>query len=141
MPTAAKVKPEEKEEIMRISAELKANNPQITNGEIGKLVHRSEGTVRKVMSDKKFERYVRDSKKKVDDTRYQTLILADKLIQTAVKGGKLNPYQMIGLSKTYYEQLNPNTNPLIGGANSSINVQVVRGGISYNDKKKKDEAK
>jgi predicted transcriptional regulator len=136
MPKGKKLSPREKDDIIQIAADLKAQDPDITQKQIAEITGIDDSTVSKTLSDKRFERYIRDSKKTVDQIRYETLKLTDRLIQKAAKEGKLSPYQLIGLSKTYYEQLNPINQPLIGGANAQIAVQVVRGGISYNTEKK-----
>jgi hypothetical protein len=138
MPKGKKLNNEELAAILDTSAELKAGRDDITSREIGEIVDRSHHSVLKVMSDKKFDAYKAKYKKKIDANRMLILDLADKQILEALIAKKLNPFQLIGLSKTFNEQVWPQNIPLIGGANAQIAVQVVRGGISYNtDKKEK----
>lgn len=135
MPKASKVTTEESEEILQVSAKLKAENPQISAKKIGEMVGRSEKTVLRVMSDKRFSVFSRKYKKKVDQRRMEILQDADKQISEAVKAQKLNAYQLIGLSKTYYEQVFGLSNAIsVNTSGEKIAVQVVRGVIGYNSK-------
>lgn len=139
MAKASIVRPEEREEIMQIAAKMKAENPQISPRKIGEVVGRSEDTVFKVMSDSRFNRLKAKYKKKIDSTNAKTMDLASDALQKEVKEGKIKAYQLIGLLKVLSEITYPNTTPIFGGDNASINVQVVRGGVTYNSTNKPKE--
>lgn len=139
MPKGTKVTPIEAAAILDLSAELKARNEAITSREIGEIVERSHQVTLKVMSDKRFNDYKTKYKKKIDIMNAKTMDLASESLQKEVKEGKIKAYQLIGLLKVLSEITYPNTTPIFGGDNASINVQVVRGGVTYNKEVKNDD--
>lgn len=139
MPKASKISPQEKDEIAQIAAKMTVLNPQITKQEVGEVVKRSRQTVMKAMSDELFETYKTEFKKKIDSVRLKAINEADKRILKAVKSDKVNAYQLVGMSKTFYEQvydLNSGNNINVSG--NQMAVQVVRGNVSYNNNKEEE---
>lgn len=130
------VSEEEKELIAKTAYALKEKNPQISKTEIAKKVNRDINTVSKIMSDRRFIKYKDQMKKRIDQIRFENIVLADKLVKKALENGEVKPYQAIGASKTYYEQ---SFGLLEGNGNINVTgnqVQVVRGNVSYNKENK-----
>lgn len=134
MPKAGKIYPQEMEEIIEKTAFMKATNPKVTMREIAEEVGRSDATILKVMSDKRFTKYMASYKKNIDSVNAKTMNLASKQLMEQVKQGKIKAYQLIGLLKVIGELTYPQSNPLFGGNNSTVNVQVVRHGVSHSAK-------
>lgn len=133
MPKASKITPEEKVEIMQVSARIKAQNPRISAKKIGELVGRSEKSVLKAMSDKRFSMFSREYKKKIDKRRIEIITGADEIISQNLD--KMSPFQLIGLSKTYYEQIYGISNAIaVNALGEKISVQVVRGNVASGPK-------
>lgn len=133
MPKASKITDAEKVEIIHISARLKAQNPQISAKKIGELVGRSEKTVLKAMSDERFSMFSREYKKRIDQKRIKIVTEADEIISQNLD--KMSPFQLIGLSKTYYEQIYGISNAIaVNALGEKISVQVVRGNVTSGPK-------
>lgn len=129
MPKSSVISPEEQENIVKVGFALKKIDPKMGVREIAKQVQRSKTTVHRVMSDKKFSKYRDDFKKSIDSIRFEAIAKGDKQVLEAVENRKLTPFQLIGLSKTYYEQSFGLNNPQIAVTNNTA-VQVVEGVVN-----------
>ena len=127
---------EEAETIAKTAFMMKADDPKLPIKHIAKKVNRSEQSILKIMSDKKFEKYRNEYKKKIDQIRFEAIAEGDIQVLEAVKEKQIKPYQLIGMSKTYYEQsfgLNEGNGVHVSG--NQVAVQVVRGNVSHNNSK------
>jgi len=127
MPKASKVTEQEFDDIARKTAIIKTTHPKKSLREIGKVVGRSAETVLRAMSDKKYSRYRDFYKKKIDLQRFESVFDADSQVFTAIKENKLTPYQLIGLSKTYYEQSFGLLDEQNRVPSAQVNVQIIEG--------------
>ena len=136
MPRSIRISDEERDTIAKTAFALKADNPKTSLKEIAKVVKRDDSTIWRVMSDKKFDKYRDEFKKKIDQIRFQAIAEGDLQVLQAVKDQQIKPYQLIGMSKTYYEQsfgLNEGNGVHVSG--NQVAVQVVRGNVSHNNTK------
>lgn len=143
MSRGTKILPEEKENIAKVGYAMKSKNPNTTLTQISKQVDRHPVTVLRAMSDAKFSKYRNDFKKRIDQLRFEAIAEGDARVLKAVKEDKLKPYQLIGMSKTFYEQSFGLLDPSIsGGTGTQVNVQIVEGpDKSYSAKVNSDEPK
>ncbi len=135
MPKAPPLTQDQKLELLDKTAKMRAEDPKITQEEIGKQIGQSRQTISNIMSDERYRAHMEKYKKKIDTTNSKTMDLASKQLWQQVKQGKIKAYQLIGLLKVIGELSYPNLNPLIGGNNSTVNVQIVRNGETHSDNK------
>lgn len=130
MPKASKITPQEWDSLADKTALFKTKHPLMSQETIAKKVGRSHDTISRVMSSKAFSKYSDQYKKRIDALRFEGIFESDTRIVDAVKNDELTPYQLIGLSKTFYEQVFNIGQPLVALQNNSqTNVSIVRHGV------------
>jgi hypothetical protein len=120
----------------RAIVKLKALDPKLGIRTIAKKVGRSKNTVYRVMSDAKFQDYIRAEKKKIDKVRIDVIKEIDKSLLPDIS--KMSAWQKVGAAKTYYEQVfGMQVNPQVGinVAGNNVAVQLVRGNLNSTNSK------
>jgi len=98
MAKGAWLKDKEKIEIATL-----AQIPQLTTRDIGEIVGRGESTVRELINDEDFPAFMHQQKRIIDQRRIELIHAAEQKLGKDMP--ELEPRELIGLSKVFYEQL------------------------------------
>ena len=118
MAKGAWIKKEEKLKIATL-----ASIPTMTARAIANAMGRDESTIYSVMANDNFKKFIEEKKNIIDQRRAEMVDRADKTLN--VKLEELDPRELIGLSKVFYEQLffPPPTSINIQGEKIAVVIQ------------------
>ncbi len=118
MAKGAWLKDKEKIEIATL-----AQIPQLTTRDIGAIVGRGESTVRELINDEDFPAFMHQQKRIIDQRRIELIHAAE--LKLGKDMPELDPRELIGLSKVFYEQLffPPPTSINIQGEKVAVVIQ------------------
>lgn len=99
MPAGTKVT---KEEVEKVAA-MKAANPKASLENIARAIGRAESTISEIQKRDEYAKYMEKQKKVIDQLRIAAMIKADASLIDDIE--TMKPWEKVGLSKTFYEQV------------------------------------